>query len=509
MRLTLLTLTAAFAATSYAQKCVPTTPDLPADKLSAALQRDVTLQGLLRHATAFQQHSTLSDGNRMFGSKGNQASIEYVRNLLEQTGAYDVSLEEFDFPYSELLSQKLVVSDKEYPLHFLEYAAASPAAGVTAEIVRVPDTIKDGAVWTGCLPEDFANVDVKGKIALIQRGSCAVYDKTGNAAKAGAIGALIYNQEGADPNIWPRLNTNETIPSAGLVREDGLDLIAKLEAGQSSGTLTVLTNNSKRVTHNVHAESKKGDASKLVHLGSHLDSVVKGPGINDNGSGSAAILEVALNVHKYNFENKLKFSWWGAEEFGLVGSEFYVEHLPQADRDRTKLYLNFDMIASPNYVIGVYDGDNSEAFPGGATPPAGSDAIEHLFNNYFESVKKPYVPAAFSGRSDYGPFIAVDIPSGGLFTGAESKKTEEEAKMFGGEAGVSYDICYHEACDTLDNLNHEAWIINAKAIAHATATYSKDLSTIPARSAAPALGRRAPAAGGKAPLDVGCGSVVV
>ena len=157
--------------------------------------------------------------------------------------------------------------------------------------------------------------------------------------------------------------------------------------------------------------------------GAHLDSVIAGAGVNDNGSGSAAILEVARQMKKAKPVNKVRFAWWGAEELGLLGSRHYVADLVANQPDefaKIALYLNFDMVGSPNYVRFVYDGDNS-AFPvgpGAAAGPEGSGAIEAAFHSYFAGQNLASAETAFSGRSDYGPFIEQGVPAGGLFTGA-------------------------------------------------------------------------------------------
>ena len=160
--------------------------------------------------------------------------------------------------------------------------------------------------------------------------------------------------------------------------------------------------------------------------GAHLDSVAAGPGINDNGSGAAALIEVAENLAKVRPQNTLRFAWWGAEEASLVGSTYYVANLSEAEGERIALYLNFDMIGSPNYVFFIYDGDDSDA-TGAGPGPAGSAQIEETFEAFFASRGLPFKGTDFTGRSDYGPFIAVGIPSGGLFTGAEGIKTAQEA----------------------------------------------------------------------------------
>ncbi|MDG4792407.1 M20/M25/M40 family metallo-hydrolase [Micromonospora sp. WMMD1082] len=219
--------------------------------------------------------------------------------------------------------------------------------------------------------------------------------------------------------------------------------------------------------YNLIADWPGGDPNAVVMTGAHLDSTTSGPGINDNGSGSAAILEVALAVARTGFvpDRHLRFAWWGAEELGLRGSRYYVDNLSSAERSRIRQYLNFDMVGSPNAGYFVYDGDNSDGV--GAGPgPAGSAQIEQTIQAYFTSIGVPTRGTDFDGRSDYGPFISVGIPAGGTFTGAEGVKTSAQASLWGGTAGQAFDPCYHRACDTTSNINDTALDRNADAIAY-------------------------------------------
>jgi Zn-dependent M28 family amino/carboxypeptidase len=197
--------------------------------------------------------------------------------------------------------------------------------------------------------------------------------------------------------------------------------------------------------------------------GAHLDSVQAGPGINDNGSGSSALIEVAENMAKLKgkLKNKVRFA--------------YVNSLTTAQKAGIELNLNFDMIASPNYGLFIYDGDGSGF---GLVGPPGSDKIEALFEDFFESRGAPTEPTAFSGRSDYQAFINNGIPAGGLFTGAEAPKTAAQVAKWGGTAGAAYDPCYHAACDTIDNLSTTALDINSDAIAFAMLRYASGLAVL-------------------------------
>jgi aminopeptidase Y len=230
--------------------------------------------------------------------------------------------------------------------------------------------------------------------------------------------------------------------------------------------------------HNVIADSLFGDPRNVVMVGAHLDSVPAGPGINDNGSGTAAVLETALQMGIFPVKNKMRFAFWAGEELNLLGSDQYVAGLTATQRDRIRLYLNFDMIASPNYAIKVYDGDDSDGVGATAGPP-GSAQIEQQLNRFFDSRNSGHVGTDFDGRSDYGPFIAAGIPAGGIFTGAEGIKTPEEQALFGGTAGVAYDPCYHQACDTTTNLNLKALDLNSDAIADSTARFAFNTTAIP------------------------------
>ncbi|MGH3362994.1 MAG: M28 family peptidase, partial [Nocardioides sp.] len=268
-----------------------------------------------------------------------------------------------------------------------------------------------------------------------------------------------------------------------------------------AGTRVSITSDTEseiRDTYNVHAQTEGGNPRTVIHAGAHLDSVVAGPGVNDNGSGSGSLLEVAEAMADETPTNRVRFSWWGAEELGLLGSEHYVANLAGRQLARTAMYLNFDMVGSPNYVRFVYDGDNS-AFPEGpgvAAGPPGSADIEQTFHDYFTSQGLASEETPFSGRSDYGPFIAEGIPSGGLFTGAEGVKTKKQAKVYGGQAGVAYDKCYHQACDDFSNVNMQAIAEMSGAIAHAVFAYSMDASSVTGATA-----------GGKAVRGTGTGEL--
>jgi aminopeptidase Y len=303
---------------------------------------------------------------------------------------------------------------------------------------------------------------------------CTFALKANNAIAAGASGLIVYNNITGPLNGTLGADFTAEFPAVGIEQSLGvqlsntLGLIVHLKTETLRGTAT---------TENVLAELPGKNRTNVVMAGAHLDSVNAGPGINDNGSGSAALLEVAENLAKVKPQNTLRLAWWAAEESNLVGSTYYINTLSQAERDKIALYLNFDMVGSPNYVFMVYDGDDSDAAGAPAGPP-GSAQIETTFEAFYTARDLPFKGTDFSGRSDYGPFIAIGIPSGGLFTGAEGIKTAEEAGIWGGTAGAQYDPCYHQACDTFANNNNTALDVNSDAIAHAVLSYAMSTTLI-------------------------------
>jgi Zn-dependent M28 family amino/carboxypeptidase len=335
---------------------------------------------------------------------------------------------------------------------------------------------------SGCQAEDFAGFP-RGNIALLQRGDCTFEIKAENAAAAGAVGIVIFNQGNTaaeDRNDIPAVtltaNNTSGIPVLGTTYALGVEL-----ANTAGLRMRVFANTLRQTlpTANVLAEREGRNDDNVVMAGAHLDSVLAGPGINDNGSGSAAILETAVQMAKVRPQNTMRFAWWGAEESGLVGSTNYVTGLSQAERDRIALYMNYDMVGSPNYVFMVYDADQSTFPPPAGVPiPPGSEAIEDLYESYYTWIDEPYDDTQFSGRSDYQAFIQNGIPAGGLFTGAEVPKTEEQEEIWGGTAGEQFDPCYHEACDTFENNNDHALRVNSDLIAFAQLTFAYSTESV-------------------------------
>lgn len=434
---------------------------------TSELREAVSADAIMGHLAELQKIADNNGDTRASGTPGYDASLEYIEDLLVGAG-YEVTRQNFLFnsfrelsdPVFEQVTPNAVTYEPNEDFFTAEY---SGSGDVTAALQAVDLVLPPGEVAStsnsGCETEDFAEF-VEGNIALVQRGTCDFSVKAHNAFVAGAAGVIIFNegQEGRTETLAATLTDSfsDPLPVIGTSFEIGNGLAALLASGQDvmihlvTDTLIELD----VATQNLIAETAIGRDDRVVMAGAHLDSVPAGPGINDNGSGSLALLEVALQIADLGVDprNKIRFAWWGAEEAGLVGSQFYVDSLTKSEAKDIELYLNFDMIGSPNYGRFVYDGDGS-AF--GIEGPTGSGAIESVFEDFFASQGMASEPTAFDGRSDYDAFITAGIPAGGLFTGAEDNKTSDQVGHYGGLAmfegeAVAYDPCYHQACDSLD-----------------------------------------------------------
>jgi aminopeptidase Y len=436
----------------------------------AKLQECVTLDGVRRHLEAFQAIADANGDTRASGTPGYDQSAQYVAGVLQEAG-YNVALQ--PFTYSTFF---------ELTPSVLEQLAPAPVGPIAHTIMShsgsgdVTAPASPLAVATGCEASDFAGFPT-GDIALILRGDCTFALKATNAVAAGASGVVIYNDIPSDlPGVLGNAFTLN-VGVVGVAQDIGLQLAA------TPGLLLRLKTDTVRgavTTANVIAESRGGDPSNVVVAGAHLDSVLGSPGIQDNGSGSAALLEVAVQMGKVKPRNKVRFIWFAAEEVGTRGAAHYVSTLSPEEQDAIALMLNFDMVGSPNYVFHVYDGDDSDG-TGFGPGPAGSAAIEALFQSFYEERGYAHKGVGLGYPSDQQPFVAAGIPAGGLFTGAEIPKTVEEANLWGGTAGDPYDQCYHLSCDTFVNVSVTALEVNADAIAYAVLQYAMNTEKVNGR----------------------------
>ena len=440
----------------------------PNNNNSPKLREAVSVPEIREHMEALQAISDANGGNRLAGFAGHEASAAYVKQRLEAAG-YEANYHNFTYNYTGPRTAPVlsIVGGPSYASGFQFQASTSLTPADNADVTRplyavdlvIPRPGAPAASTSGCEAADFAGFTA-GAIALVQRGTCDFVVKIQNAINAGASAVVIMN-EGDTPARSGLSGFNPAttgdIPVLATTYAVGVEL--------ANGVVNGLTGRMVRVkvdlvtipnlpTKNVVAQTPGGRTDNVIVVGAHLDGVDDGPGINDNGSGSGTILEIAEQMAKTKPRNAVRFIWFSAEESGLLGSTAYVNSLSAAQKADIAGMLNFDMLASPNFVRFVYDGNLDSGLPappGGA--PAASGAIEKIFLDYFAAQGLPTAPTAFDGRSDYRAFIQNGIPAGGLFTGAEVVKTAAQAAIYGGAAGEQFDPCYHAFCDSLATLN--------------------------------------------------------
>ncbi len=466
------------------------------EKTSRELRKEITSQRMLKHAQAFQMISDENGGNRASGFQGYGASVQYVITKLRDAG-YNPTAQVFDFVTFEETAdpvlREVAPTAKTYTpgTEFLTMNYSASGDTAVATITQVDLNLSSDPAQrvstSGCEAADFAGFTA-GHIALMQRGSCPFAQKVTNAQTAGAVGAIIFNS-GTPGNEGVVAGTlgetaqdgqptppDVTIPAVGISYAEG-DRLSR-ETDPTTGQIVVAAKSDQRKSTNIIADTRSGNPNNVTIVGSHLDSVVEGPGINDNGSGSAFNLELALQMadRKIRTENRVRFAFWGAEESGLVGATRYVAAISDEDFAKIAANLNFDMLASPNHGKFVYDGNFSDTPPPATAPNVnpGAAYIESVFLNYFRSVRISPDPSAFDGRSDYKPFQDNGIAAGGLFSGAEVAKTAAQAAKWGGTAGMAFDPNYHQAGDNINNLNLNGWDQMADAGAHVLAMLSED-----------------------------------
>ena len=463
-RMHLAVCAAIFAALLGAPSALAAPPDVD----STRLEQLVTVQGITEHQKALQMIADLNGGTRYTRTTGYTASASYVKSTLEQAG-YDVRYEMFNMPewretappVLQLVSPTsksyiagTAADDNSPSVDFIAFEHSPTKSLSNVKVVPTDDVTipSPGGTTSGCEMSDFPAA-TSGSVALIQRGTCAFVAKLQNAVTAGAVGVILFNEgdtAGRRNALFRSAPPEYPLPAVLSSFAVGEELYNAYKAGQNP-TVNLATSGveEERLYPNVVAETKRGDANHMVLVGAHLDSVPAGPGINDDGSGTAFQLELAEQLAKAGTppRNKIRFLWFGGEEDGLVGSQYYAAHLSAAEVARTDMMLDTDMIASPNFARLVYDGDGS-TFGSELAGPEGSGKVEQVLTDYWSKRGMVSEPIPFDGRSDYVGFINRGIPAGGIFAGAEAPKTAAQVAKYGGVQGEQLDPCYHEDCDT-------------------------------------------------------------
>jgi hypothetical protein len=430
---------------------------------SEALRRAVDPAGIGVHLDALQAIADTNDRTRAAGTPGYDASADYVAEQLEAAGV-TVSRHEIDLPFfiEEQPVRLSVDGGEEWVgdqwLHALLYSASGTVSGPLVTVGIAADGDPDGG--SGCDASDWADVE-PGDVALVRSGPCLRRDQVMHAQGAGAAAMIAgYPSWGPNETRRPTLISPEGI-EIPVVAVGRAPTEALFEAPLGATVrLEVATRVEDRSSASVVAELA-GRTQEVVMLGGHLDSVLDGPGINDNGSGVATILEVARALTAGpQPERTVRFGFWTSEEFGLLGSTAYVDSLTEDEQARVLAYINLDMLGSPNSGRYVYNE------PGAAS---GSDTLASLFLDYLDAADTPGLPLDLHGASDHGPFQRAGIATGGLFSGASEPMPVEDAAVFGGIASEAMDACYHLACDTVDRINDMALGQLGDALAHAVA----------------------------------------
>ncbi|NND12957.1 MAG: M28 family peptidase, partial [Acidimicrobiia bacterium] len=290
----------------------------------------VTVEGVRAHQAALQAVADANDGIRASGTPGYDATVDYVVETLEDAG-YDVELNGFPFTFSALGEvQQLTPVSVDYPTGSMSGTGFGDVTGNVIPVDLALGTVDWPALpsdsTSGCEAGDFAGLDWSGPndIALVQRGACFFSVKAVNAEAAGAEAVVILNQ-GNTPERSGPVNGNATAlpdgtPSNIGVPYVGVSTAAGVALSAEGATARVVVDPPVESTqYNILAELPGKNDDNVVMVGAHLDSVQAGPGIQDNGSGSAAILETALQMSKVKPQNTVRFAWWAAEEAGLVG----------------------------------------------------------------------------------------------------------------------------------------------------------------------------------------------
>ncbi|KAI1769034.1 hypothetical protein GGR53DRAFT_461824 [Hypoxylon sp. FL1150] len=406
----------------------------------------INSHSVLEHLQALQNHADQGNGSRMAGSHGHNLTIEYIRTHLRSAGYY-VEVQ----PFRGLMQ---VQSEAQLTIGYenirIDPIAWSPQINVT-NLPIIPVNTQ------GCRPVDYPG-EIYGGIVLVGSGGCSISTKSRAAHDAGAAALLLRDSTELEPSLGG-LNAKH-IPSA-RIRERDAQTIDKLPDPLWARGLEI----------RARYEYECGDDENMLMVGTHTDSANSSAGINDNGSGIAALLEVATQLAKFRTNSFVKFAFWTASEPCLLGSRRWFDVSHPEELNKIRLYLDVNMIGSPNGALKVYDGDGTYFHVSG---PYGSGIAEQALRDGFSNQGVLQINGAeMSNRSDYAPFFERGIPFAGLFSGADGFKTEDEFSKFGGELDRPYDSNYQQVGDDVRNINATVLLVNTKALAHAVGIYGR------------------------------------
>ncbi|CAF3049008.1 unnamed protein product [Rotaria sp. Silwood2] len=453
--------------------------------LNSILAESIRIDEAMEHLNELERIAIAANGTRAAGTLGFNHTLDYLTNYLSANTNFKITKTFFHTRDHTLKHDPILLSSIDENITNHTYSEDP----TVAEFFKVrystsvnfsnfiPMTVIPNV---GCSDADWiaANPPAVGRVALVKRGQCSFVEQSMLATKFNVAALLLYNDGTSPDRMSPmnvRLAQSNTIPAFSLSFSLGERLVrAAQNPSKKAGVRIniVLMNDKPFPVGNICADTPTGDPTQTIVVGSHSDSVRAGPGINDNGSGSAANLAwtVALarlfqttTYAKYKY--RLRFCWWGAEEIGILGSNFHVAQAQNSTVVGERLtdyvaYLNFDMLGSPNFMFGTYDGRTArnDTAPSAIT---GSYKISEVFRDSFIRQNLPWDFVEFGYGSDYAPFLIQGIAVGGLYSGSDEIKTQEQCDRYDqylglgqcGMVNVDLDSCYHQACDSVQNIN--------------------------------------------------------
>ena len=453
----------------------PARPPAAAPDLGQGLAAKVTVEHMLHHLHALQDIANANKGNRAEGTPGYEASVQYVAKALRDKG-FEVLTPQFDRLYAVSPGKPaLTVAGLSYQVDQASLLVQTPPGGLTAPAVRPTRP-------SGCAVNDYPAAVPKGAIAVVDDSGCSVVDKQNSAVAKGA-GALIVlsapNGQGAPPTLFnPGYYKQLTVPVAVVGAYGG----GALDRATAPIRLVLDAQNVNITSRNVLAQTKTGSPHEVIMAGAHLDSPRGGPGINDDGSGVAAVLETALQLGPLApVNNAVRFVFWGAEEDGLNGAMDYVFGMNRDQLNDIAMYLDFEMLGSPNAGFFTDDGDQSGPPGAGvsyADVPDGSAGIERTLAGYLSLAGRHPADMPLSARTDYHPFMVAGVPIGGMTTASAQPKTVVQARLWGGQAGAPFDPDYQGPRDTVDNINRDALGVMGSGVAFAVGRYAGSIGGV-------------------------------
>jgi Zn-dependent M28 family amino/carboxypeptidase len=443
-----LTVAAACSSVETGRRGPSVAPLDPSASPKAGHVDEITVDGMLEHLEALQAIADSHGGTRVAGSPGFEASARYVADVLQAAG-YEVTFPSTEVPVFEQHEPSVfdqVEPERRQWVDGRDFRAMmfSASGDVRAAIDRI---------GSGCTDADFAGFRV-GTVAVVEPShECFRRAQVVNAERAGAVAVIGVSTATRGYPLRPTLFSPDGIdvPALSVTAETGRALIEGSVVRIRTSVSTSVEN-----VQSVVAELPESADQDVVMLGGHLDSVIDGPGINDNGSGVALLLETALWAAGLEPTPPVRFAFWAGEEEGLYGSWAYAHELGADGLERIDVYLNMDMVGSTNFVTFVYEASPDD--------PEMSRRVADLFADALQAVGAESEPFDLQGASDHAAFDDVGVPTGGLYSGSQEVKTPAQAETYGGTAGAKLDPCYHQPCDTIDNISERALRLHALAL---------------------------------------------